>query len=1120
MRLAVLGPLKAGTQGASVERLSHRRLLAILVQAGEPLDLERLADRFWPDERPATWKAALQTHVSALRRLIGSDVVVRRGGGYALDLEGHEVDLHGFAASVAAVREASAAGRWDDAVTAADDALRLWRGEPFPELADDEFALADIVQLREQHVEVAERRADALLQLGRHEEALPELEALVIEHPLRERLCALLMTARARSGRAAEALAAYRELRARMAELGLEPDPALRDLEARILREDPSVVWREARHNLPSPRTSFVGREDQLGELSGLLRQHRLVTLTGVGGVGKTRLAQVLAREHLDDFADGVRLVDLAPVTDPVMVASATAVAFGLRARSDPRDALRDALRHRDALCVLDNCEHLLGGVVEIAELILDAGPGMRIVATSRVPLGLPDEVRFAVPALAVPDEDGDPGEVAAADSFRLLIDRARLATRGSRGLDPEGPRLAELCRRLDGLPLAIELAAARLGSVGPATVVEKLTHNLDLLSAEGSGRPDRHETLEATIAWSYELLTDTQRTVFARLAMFAGGFTLPAAETVCAHEGLSRDDVAAAVVALVERSMVVSLRRSDGMQRFRLLETIRTFARERLEDAIPGVDELRDRHLAWAVQLAGEVVADLDRPDQLAALEGLEAERDNLLAAHGWAEARHDRRAATVLATALAWFWAKRGQYGRAIHHLHEAIDGVDEVVDPERAADLRARLAGIHYSASREHDALREATHARDLLADAPPSAAKVRALTEHASLHMRIVQRDREVAFHSARGAIEAANAIGDRFAEAHALRTLGTALGRAGDAEAGVARLREALAIAHELDHDSQLLGTYLSLFITLLELTEDHAEAMRVADEALRWLDRGGERLAGSASLLMWIAYGSVKAGRVAQAEATLERSTHYHLEGAMRMSELTVRALISWTRGRLEDVAADAVRLRELPVASRYYRLLYPLEAEVAAEEGRDDDVRVLVRRHLAEDVLDVEQPLKAGTLWPAVRAEVGAARRSSGSVREEHLRRADALIERMRSLIERYPPSPPSGLRFEMPQVYVALAEAERTLVGGSDAARWRRALESPSYLYWRAYARLRLAEASLANGDRSEGASELRAAHREAMQLGAPRLLAPIEARAAEAGVELGSEGVSPPA
>lgn len=1117
MRLSVLGPLEAVTQDGSVERASHRRLLAILVQAGEPLDLERLADRFWPLDRPTTWKAALQTHVSAIRRLLGADVLVRDGGGYRLELEGHTVDLDGFSAATTAAREASEEGRWEDVVAAADDALRLWRGDPYPELADDHFARADIVHLHEQQVEVAERRAHALLQLGRHEEALPDLEALAIEHPLRERLWELLMVARARGGRSADALAAYRELRSRMTEMGLEPHPRLRELEARILREDPTIVGRRVRHNLPAVWTSFVGRGAELRELSELLGAHRLITLTGVGGAGKTRLAQELARQHLDDFPDGVHLVDLAPLTDPTAVASATAVAFGLKARSDPRDALRDALRHRSALCVLDNCEHLVRGVAEISQLILDAAPGVRIVTTSRAPLGLPGEVRFVVPPLAVPAEDGDQDQVLASEAMQLLQDRARLATQGSR---MDVASLAALCRHLDGLPLAIELAAARLDSVGPATILERLTHDLGLLTSEGRGPADRHRTLEATIAWSHDLLTDRQRAVFGRLAIFVGGFTLEAAEAVCADDELPAADIAAAVIALVDRSLVESSRRPDGMHRYRLLETIHTFARERLEDARPGLEELQDRHLAWAAALAAEVVDDLDRPDQLATIDRVEAERDNLMAAHAWADATGDHGAATALATALAWFWSKRGQYGRAIDLLHDAIARVDEARDPERAAELRARLAGIHYTTSHEHDALREVAHARDLVADAPASAAKVRVFTEHASIHMRIVQRDPQVAFGSARVAIGSARAIGDRFAEAHALRTLGTALGRAGETGTGVAHLREGLAIARELGHESEVLGTYLSLFITLLDLAEDHGAAMSVADEAIDWLDRGGDRLAGSASLLMWIAYGAVKTGDLARAEVALERSLRYHIEGALWMSALTIRALISWSRGRSDDVVLDTARLREIPVASRYYRLLFPLEAEAAVEQGRPDDVHELVRRHLAVDVLDVEQPLKAGTLWPTVRVEVAAALATSGTARDGHLRRAEGLVERMRSLMARYPPSPPSGLRFEMPGTYLALAEAELTRVRDPDPIAWRRALASTSYRYWRAYARLRSAEALLASGAGRDGEAELRTAHREATPLGSPYLLGPIEAQAAAAGVDLGASAVSPTA
>lgn len=1113
VRLAVLGPLEAARGSTVVTRPSHRRLLAVLVQAGEPLDLEQLADRFWPDEQPTGWKATLQTHVSALRRLLGSNIIVHRGGRYALGVDELDLDLPRFQAWTDSARAAAEAGQWQDVVRAADNALQLWRGDPFPELADDPFAMADIVQLRERLVEVGERRAEALLQLGRHEEALPDLEALTLDHPLRERLSELLMTARARCGRTAEALDAYRELRARMVELGLEPNARLRDLEGRILREDPTVVGRPVRHNLPAIRTSFVGRAQEVRELSGLLRRHRLMTLTGAGGVGKSRLAQLLAREHLDDFPDGVHLVELAAVTEPAVAASTTALAFGLRVAADPLDALRGALRHRAALCILDNCEHLLDTAGEIADVILSSGPAMHVLATSRAPLGLPDEVRFNVPPLSVPADDATDDDIIASDAGRLLLERAHLPVDGPSVPGDGLAALGQLCRRLDGLPLAIELAAARLDSISAAVMVERIGYNLALLSAEGAGRADRHRGLEATFAWSYELLTEAQRTLFARLAVFRGSFTMEAAESVCQDDDLPDHEVAAALIGLVERSMVTTQRTPTGIRRYWLLETMRTFAGDRLAQRRPGMEHFKRRHLAWAASVAAEVVADLDRADQFAVLERLQADSADLTAAHDLAEQVGDRDATMVLAIALAWFWSKRGHHGRATAYLEEAIDRVDETAEPERAADVRARLAGIHYSAGRERDAMREATHARDLLAAALPSPAKVRALSEHASIHMRIVQRDPDVAIESAKGAIEAARAIGDRFAEAHALRTLGTALGRSGDLEEGVACLRDALATAWELNHPSELLGAYLSLFIMLLELTEQHDEAMRVADDATAWLNRGGERLAGSSSLLMWIAYGALKSGRVEASTTALERSARYHLEGALRMSYLAIRALQHWTAGRWSDALADARRLREIPVSPRYYRILYPLEAEVAAATGQPDDVHALVRRHLAEDVLDIEQPLKCGTLWPAVRVEVEAAvNAGTASARHDHLARAEAAVSRMRQLMERYPPSPPSGLRFEMPQTYLALSEAECSRATGPDPAAWQRAVDLASYLYWRTYARMRLAEALLTAGARSDGEAELVAARDAAMQLRAPILVTAIEDIAAASGIAPG--------
>ncbi len=1121
MRLAVLGPVEAARGEAIVERPAHRRLLAILVQAGEPLTPEQLAERFWAaGDRPQGWKASLQTHVSAVRRLLGAGTIVLQGKRYGLDLDGHELDLDEFTASVDAVRRAWRDGRWDEVVEAADDALRLWRGEPFAELADDGFALPDIVHLRERHLETTERRAEALLQLGRPDEALPDLEAVALDHPLREHLWELLIVARARTGRTAEALDAHRELRARMAELGLDPNPHLRELETRILREDPTLVARPVRHNLPPARTSFVGREHERAELATLLAEHRLVTLTGVGGAGKTRLAQVVARDVLDRHPDGVHLVELAPVTDPAMVPTAVAAAFGLRPDADPVEALRTALRHRTALCVLDNCEHLGEAAADVARLVLDAGPGMRVLATSRAPLGLPEELRFEVPPLPVPAEHATSEEMARSPAVRLLLDRARLLRRDA-PVGDDVPWLGELCRRLDGLPLAIELAAARTTTMAPEAVVERLRHSLDLLATDGGGVEGRHRTLETTIAWSHELLTRIQQVVLARLSAFAGSFSLEAAEAVCADAELTSDAVGVAVVALVDRSLVATFRTPAGAFRYRLLETIRTFAKERLGELDPGPDELAARHLDWAAAMARTVTADLDRPDQLATLDRLEADRDNLMLAHERAVARGDTDAAVALGTALGWFWSKRGHWGRAIAHLEDAIAAIEESDDPEREADLRSRLAGLHYTVSREQDALREATRARDLLLDAPPSTARVRALTEHASIHMRVVQQDLPVAIASATAAVDAAAGIDDRVAQAHALRTLGTALTRSDrpdDVAAGIDRLREALDVARALGHDSEILGAYLGLFISLLELPEDPVGAMRVADDALDWIDRGGDRLAGSSSLLMWIAYGAVKAGHLDRADASIERSARYPVVGALRMSYLTVRALLHWTCGELDAASAKITQLRAMPVASRYYRIVYPLEAEVAALADRPELVHHLAERHEDEDVIDVEQPLKVGTLWPALRVEVDAALAAGDRDREDHAARARSVLDRMRTWLDRFPPSPPSGLRFEMPATYLALAEAEVTRLAASDPEAWRRAVASASYLYWATYARARLAEALIAVGDPAAGAEVLRRAHRDADRLASPQLRRQVAAVADEAGLHLDEAPVTP--
>ena len=1076
------------------------------MHAGQVIDTEVLIDRFWADEPPRTARAALQTHLAALRRRLGADLVQTTAAGYRFDTDGHQLDRRDFEGHARTAREAATDGRWEEAADDARQALGLWRGEPFPELAGDAFAQPEVTRLEELRMELIELRASALLAIGRGEQALADLEAAVAENPLRERLTELVMLARTRVGRPTEALETYQRLRLTLAEMGLEPSPPLRDLEERILREDPTLVPPRVHHNLPAPGTSFIGRDAEMGELSALVDDHRLVTVIGVGGTGKTRLAVEVARRLLDRFPDGVYLVELGGLVDPELVLTEVAATLGLRGERKPTlDAIVDTLRNRTVLVVLDNCEHLIDLSATVATAVVERTPGAAVLATSREAFGVPAERVFeTLPLDAPPEGTIDVAAVGAYDAVRLFVDRAAA---GFTLAADTAAAVATICRRLDGLPLAIELAAAGTRSMSVAGIAGHLDDRLGLKVGSRHGSERRQRTLEAAIDWSYQLLDLPERALLRHLSVFRSSFELGAAEAICADAEIPREAVAHALGRLVEQSL---LRRHFGPgDRYRLLETIRRFARARLEEH-GGAGQIRRRHRDWYLALAEAADAHLEDAEQPEWLDRLGADRENLDTALDHSVEVGDALPAARLAEALAWYHARRGQWSRAVTEMRIALDHLDPTADPERAAAIRVRLAGTMYSSGDEDGAVAEARRACDLVADRGPSQAKVRALSELASLHLRIVQQDPRPAIDAAREAVAVAAAIGDRYAQSHALRTLGTALCWAGDVEEGVAQLREALSLSIAITNPTAILGVYMRLYISLVDFARDDDEAARIAEEALGWLETEGGRWGQATNLLMWFAYGFMRGGRWRRAEEMLDQSATYHIEGMSAMSYHSLRGILRWMQGRLTEAQTEIRLLRATDPRPRYFRLLFPLEAEVAADEGRLADVRRLAEEHLAAEVIPAEEAAKAGTLRALVRAEKDAAE-SDPAASATHLARAEQAAAEVRRLVAGRPTEPLSGIQLEPPPIYLALAEAE--LARGTDAApaAWSAVRDRPLFAYWRAYATWRLGETLVATGRREEGVSELRAARDLADALGATLLRARIDAVTRRLGLSL---------
>jgi predicted ATPase/DNA-binding SARP family transcriptional activator len=671
MQFRVLGSIEVrrGDDLVDIGSSNERKVLAaLLVDANAVVSTSRLIDVLWGDDPPESDRNALQTYVARLRRRLGTAAtpapIVTRPPGYAIELRSHQLDSLQFRELLDQARPTLPVDP-ARALEILDDALELWRGRAFAEFADDDVFRAEAACLEELRQTAVEHRVEALLALGRSAEAVSVLEGVVAAHPLSERPHAQLMRALARCGRQVDALRLYQRFRERLGdELGLEPSAFLRDLEGDILTQAPHVAPAEplalspsTEGNLAPAITTFVGREDDVAGLVGLLTRARVVTLVGVGGVGKSRLALHLAETVAPAFPDGTWVVELARLSSPEAVPHAVAAALGvvLPAGRDPADALVDALRPRRMLLVVDNCEHVLPAASRLVEALARRCPKITVVATSRERLGIGGEHVWPVLPLPVPPSAASEGEVEASPAVALFLDRARAARADFRLNDANTDAVVDICRGLDGLPLALEIAAARLGVLTAHDLAQRLRDRFALLTAGPRGEGERHRTLRALVDWSYGLLDEAERGVFERLSVFAGGWTLEAAAAVCADGAVGASHVAALVAGLADKSMVVPPAPS-GSGRYGLLETLRLYGGERL-DARCEREPTSEAHARYFLALAEEAEVGLRGPHERQWVGRLRAELDNLRTAHTWCRKQSDPDLALRLSAALHRF-------------------------------------------------------------------------------------------------------------------------------------------------------------------------------------------------------------------------------------------------------------------------------------------------------------------------------------------------------------------------------------------------------------------------------------------------------------------------------
>jgi predicted ATPase/DNA-binding SARP family transcriptional activator len=714
VRYSLLGPMEVRVDGvaAKLPGTAERALLAqLLLSPGRTIPATMLVDRLWSDSTlPIDPMNALQIRVSKLRRAVKAmgvgEVVVREGVGYRATIEPSAVDAIDFAERIRAARAAAAEAADDGGVHPAhlqayDDALALWRSEPLSDFAVEQWATAEAARLTQLRLAAMTERAQVALALGRHAEVIADLEPVVADDPTLESLAGLLMLALYRSGRQADALDVYTRTREVLDDsLGLEPSVSLRSLHERVLRQDTTLGAqqdmvpaaaasststganspaqpatglvtmpahrsradedRTAPTNLPTVVRPLIGRDDQLDSIAELLGGVRLLTLIGPGGAGKTSLALatvVRTAARYPDGAFGVRLASVSAADQvPVAVADALGMPLdGAMASRDLRDRLASFLARRRMLLLIDNCEHVVDAAAALMDDILSRCPGITLIATSREALAVPDEVQVTVGPLPTPPEDAPPGEVLRYPAAQLFAERARAVRPGLLFGADNLRAIGAITRSLDGIPLALELAAARVSTLSPVEVSARLADRFTLLTSGARTAEERQQTLRATVDWSYQLLSEAERRVFDRLSVFQGGWTLMSAEEVVGEDA-SPGEVLDTIARLVEQSMIVV--ETGPTSRYRMLETLRQYAAERLHSSGQAVDMAR-RHAAYFRSIVEHAEVALRGHEQRQTLELLHDEQPNIRAALAFLSGSEgDRDAALMMAGSLGMFW------------------------------------------------------------------------------------------------------------------------------------------------------------------------------------------------------------------------------------------------------------------------------------------------------------------------------------------------------------------------------------------------------------------------------------------------------------------------------
>ncbi|MGW0179854.1 BTAD domain-containing putative transcriptional regulator [Nocardia sp. NPDC003345] len=932
MQIGLLGPLDVrADEGGSVEIPGVRLralLIALALEPGRVVQRATLVDWIWGEQPPADAANALQALVSRLRRVLPDGVLEGQAGGYRLAVRPGDVDAVRFEQLLDRARGGDDARR----APLLGEALQLWRGTPMQdvEVRDSEAVDAVITRLEGMHLAALEDRYEAEIRLGRGAELVPELTELVGRFPVRERLVAALMRALGAAGRGTEALTVYQRAREELADtLGVDPSAELSELHVALLRGEAGPRETERRTNLRAELTEFIGKYTDVAAVRELIAGHRLTTLTGPGGSGKTRLALETARTLLDDLPDGAWVVELAALGASGDIARSALAAFGLRdallggaSDAEPIDRLIAAVRDRETLLILDNCEHVIEAAAAFAHRVLGECPRLRILATSREQLGITGEALWRVQPLALPAADADAAEIESSPAVQLFRDRARAVHTDLGTSDHIPATMARVCRALDGIPLAIELAAARLRTMSLEQLADRLDDRFRLLTGGSRTAIPQHRTLRAVVDWSWELLTDAERLVLRRLSVFSGGASLAAAEQVCAGAGgdaggtgpaIESWEVLDLLTSLAEKSLLVTsvapvAGTGSGEPRYRMLDTIRQYAGDRLAES-GEENSARRAHLEYFIEFTATAEPHLRRAEQLEWLARLAAEHDNIAVAMRGALAAGDGAGALRLAASAGWYWWLGGHKAEGSELVTAAAEMPGEVDD-----ETRALVYGlvVHFGSSGRNDAVQveEWIHkayrfgrgsrsghpalaftgalermlagpdqllpAFEPLVSAEDPWVRALARLQLGKLRTVLGQGGREADDHL-EAALAEFRALGERWGMSFALGELGERVGIRGDFAAACELLEEAIAVVTQVGavEDAVRMRVRQAQLYRMLDDRDATAAAM---DEAQRCADRASwptalaELALGKAELARW-------SGDTAEAHRQLEVAT-------------------------------------------------------------------------------------------------------------------------------------------------------------------------------------------------------------------------------------------------